>query len=188
MSDGKTHNVYYTRGWIFALVLAVFFLVIGLRHGFLEGIIWCIFSLFNYFICRWIDPDLDQIGITLQEGRMLRDSRKLSCFVGFFGALWVSYWFMYAWLIGLVGGHRSIASHGFAIGGFIRMIYLNLLLLFVLVLLALNGIVNWHWQNAFYNLYLDIWLAPYLITQFFNWLLADSIHLALDYKILRPKK
>jgi uncharacterized metal-binding protein len=135
---------------------------------------------FNYSWCNVVDPDLDQISLGSQEGRALRGTKRFGCFVGFFGALWVSYWFMYAFFIGLVGGHRSVFSHGVVIGTIGRMIYFNVPIFLFFVGVGDIGKAYFQWANTLHNLYLEVWLLPYVITQLTAWLIADQIHLTLD--------
>jgi hypothetical protein len=144
--------------------------------------LWTLLLFYNYSWCNIVGPDLDQITITDQEGRALRGTKKSGCIIGFFGALWVAYWFMYAWLISLFGGHRSWASHGFEIGTIIRMAYYNFGI--VATVFEFENFIKYLWQSPIitFNLHLNIWLIPYLVTQFVSWSVADGIHLILDIK------
>jgi hypothetical protein len=123
-----------------------------------------------------VEPDLDQIGITSSEGRAMRGTKAGGALTGMLGAFWVAYWLIYAYLIGLVGGHRSKFSHGVGIGTLGRIFYFNF------PFAVLLGILCWYWgwSDWAYQLYLDVWLVPYLLSQFLAWFLTDGVHLILD--------
>jgi uncharacterized metal-binding protein len=139
----------------------------------------------------FIDPDEDQIGITLSEGRALRGTKNINPFIGFIGAFHVAYWLIYAYMIGLVGGHRSVFSHGWIIGTVLRIIYFNIPFAVGLWLFYNWAVVNWGWHDPIWSLYLDWWLAPYLLSQFLAWFVSDGMHLILDtewakYRLYTP--
>ena len=60
---------------------------------------------FGYVLHRWLDPDLDLLGRSLSERRMIWD-------FGLLGYVFRSYWTIYAKVCKLVGGgHRGWLSH-----------------------------------------------------------------------------
>ena len=124
MADGITHHKYLNAGWYIiipiGIIITAFLYVLETKYFLLYPI----FFYINYLLCNIIDPDADQIGVTSSEGIVLRSTKKF--YLGFFGAIFVSYTFIYAYLIGLVGGHRSVFSHGWGIGTIGRMIFYNL--------------------------------------------------------------
>jgi hypothetical protein len=66
----------------------------------------------------YIDPDLDLIGITNAESRMMKHFKL-------FGAMMVAYWLPYAYVMRFVGlgrkGHRNFFSHFPGISTAIRL-------------------------------------------------------------------
>lgn len=199
MADGRTHELYLRRlGRPLSVPVGGFLLLFF-------GILYFIFFYFNFFICEFLDPDADQMGLTKSEGDVLRTAQKFK--IGFLGAVWVSWWFIYSYIIGvgsripdyrkkngikktilfalspirwLFRGHRSIGSHGIIIGTTGRMIWFNIP---IFVLLYLFSSSYWGSSDIFYlsyQLYVDYWLIPYLVSQFVAWTLGDAVHVLLD--------
>ena len=145
-----------------------------------------VFFYINYMLCAIIDPDNDLFGMTLSEGIILRTTKKF--YLGFFGALFVAYSFIYAYIIGLVGSHRSVFSHGWIIGTLGRMVFYNMPLYILLWNIYYYGIQNWEWTLSigFYeSSKMEIWLLPYLSMQFLAWFIGDGIHLILDLEVAK---
>jgi len=112
---------------------------------------------------------------------VLRTTRKF--WVGFLGALFLSYSFLYSYVIGLAGGHRSWLSHGWIIGTLGRMVFYNIPLIVFLNVLYSYAISNWGWSTSvgvLKSFYFDMWGIPYLSMQFLAWLYGDGVHLILD--------
>jgi uncharacterized metal-binding protein len=69
----------------------------------------------GYELGRWIDPDMDQIGITSSEGRVVNDFKILGYFIiGYttiYGAIFRRY-------------HRSFITHFPGVSTAIRLVYL----------------------------------------------------------------
>lgn len=181
MADGVIHNKYLRMGWYVIIPLGLIFYILAVLLKNKSSFLYCFLLYFNFLLCEIIDPDADQLGLTSSEGRVLRFTRKF--YLGFFGALFVAYTFIYAYIIGLFGGHRSILSHGILIGTIGRMIFYNLPFFGILYWFYLYGVTEMNWNSNLgigWHLYLDIWFEPYLLTQFVSWFIGDGIHLILD--------
>lgn len=194
MADGETHYKYLKMGWWIVIpvgiIIFISYWLIGVRNAYLYPIfIYC-----NYLACAFFDPDNDLLGLTSSEGRILRVTKKF--YIGFIGAIIVSYGFLYAYIIGNFGGHRSILSHGVAIGTIGRMIFYNLPFLFIFYLIYGYGLVHWEWTtkiNIYDSFAMKEWLPAYLSSQFMAWFIGDGIHLILDTewakgRLYTPKK
>jgi hypothetical protein len=181
MADGVTHYRWYKLIFIpIAIPTGVgLFLVLHLMYSKwdINPYIFFLFYLLNYFMARFIDPDLDQIGLTNAEGRMI--SKKGGFVLSFVGALNASYWFMYAWGIGWVGGHRSFFSHGWIIGTLIRMVYFNIPVGILLDWIIKRFTISVTWNGLW------VWVAPYFVGQFCAWFLTDGTHLFLDTEFFK---
>lgn len=108
MPDGETHYGYFKLGAFAAIpisaAVAIFsdpYLGAGIAIGYLAG--------------RWVDPDLDQPGLTAAEGRMFREMR-------FLGALFASYWLPYGYLCRR--HHRSAWTHFPLLSTALRLVWL----------------------------------------------------------------
>ncbi len=196
MAPGIVHHEYYKRIIPLALILGIGeTIIIGLFfYKYIDPIFYFCFYLLNYGLGYVIDPDNDAYSITLSEGIILRETKKFH--IGFFGACHVSYWFIYAYLIGLVGGHRSPFSHSWGLGTVLRIIYFNIPLVVTLSLFCNFAIIKLGWQMNGFNdisnsLFLNWWVAPYLLSQFTAWFISDGMHLILDtewakYRLYTP--
>jgi hypothetical protein len=193
MAHGEIHHSYLRRNWIAILPigLILYLLVLHSAHSYLYPILFYI----NYLLCEIIDPDNDQLSLTMSEGIVLRSTRKV--WLGFLGALFVAYSFLYSYIIGLFGGHRSWLSHGWFTGTAFRMVFYNIPLFIVIWIFYSYGMLNWGWAEnnipVKYFLYMDVWVKPYLITQALAWFYGDGVHLILDtewakYRLYEPIK
>jgi len=217
MADGKTHEVYLRKLWPVILLLSI---VIGLIG---RNLLYTVFLILNFSICDILDPDADQLGLTKSEGDALRTAKRLR--IGFIGALWIAWWFLYAYIIGVYGrkkeeipwkfkggvarivifiyrntvglfrGHRSPASHSLVLGTIIRMIWFNIPLFVLFVFLEYYGLRHW-WKNDYpyfmsavhWNLSMNMWLIPYIVTQFISWTIGDAVHLWADDMLNVPER
>jgi hypothetical protein len=188
MASGEIHSSYIQKGWSVVIPLGIvytgFLYVYGVKYFYLYPI----FFYMNYSLCDVFNPDNDLISITSGEGIILRTTKKY--WLGFLGALLVSYGFLYSYLIGLVGGHRSKFSHSMILGTLGRMIFYNFPGYIFLLNFYSYGIRNWGWTltiGLYESCKMEIWLAPYLISQFLAWSIGDGIHLILDSEWAKGK-
>jgi hypothetical protein len=177
IADGATHFLWYKRSIIISAILGLLYVWMLLPYAFaINPVLFTVFYIVNYSLAIIVEPDLDQLGLTSSEGRAMRGSKRANILVGLLGAFWVMWWFLYAWFIGLVGGHRSLFSHGAIVGTIGRMVWFNLP-----IAAFLFGIKwYWGWSDWWYQLYMDVWLCPYLLSQLLAWILSDAVHLTLD--------
>jgi hypothetical protein len=188
MADGATHIKFLRFGWMIVIPLGLFLYLILELLDLNYALLYPLFFYANFLLCEIIDPDADHISITSSEGRILRITKKY--YIGLFGAIFVAYGFMYAYLIGLVGGHRSFFSHGWIVGTIGRMLFYNAPLYFIFHFIYAYGIGNWGWtseDSVYKSFSMDVWLTPYLISQFLAWFIGDGIHLILDHDWAKGK-
>jgi hypothetical protein len=181
MADGITHDKYVRKGWYFIIPFGVLLTIVGYAAKWGDPYLYPLFLYINYVQCHVINPDNDQLGVTLAEGIVLRVTRRV--WMGFFGALFVAYSFIYAYLMGLLGGHRTWASHGWVIGTMGRMLYFSILPLGVLFYnVYLYAIAHWGAPQGatFESIFLWRYTKIYFLTQFMAWNVGDGIHLILD--------
>ena len=156
---------------------------IALSLGILFAELYPILLYLNYATNYYQDPDDDLSSITASEYKIQRDTKKINRVVGLLGVILVGYKGIYAYIIGaFFGGHRSWASHKWPFSTIGRMLFYNFGLFWVLhaVYGYLDSFLGWEDTNIWYEFYMDIWLIPYLITQFISWSWGDIIHITLD--------
>jgi hypothetical protein len=181
VADGATHYQYLQKGWAIIVPLS-FVIVIVSYYLFPHWFLYPVFLVVNYWLCRFQDSDDDQISMTQSEGRLMRDTKRVNVVFGLLGAWLVGKKVMYAYIIGLLGGHRSWASHGIPFGTIGRMFFYDAILVSFLYTLFGYGVQFFGWKDFVYELYLDIWFPPFIITQYISWQIADIIHKMLDTK------
>jgi len=145
MSGGKEHLQACER--VFPVALALSFLML-----FLNWLV-ALFIPIGYMLEFFIDPDLDELGITSAEGRMIHTVVLIPL---------VAWTTLYAKII---GKHRSFWSHTPVIGTLIRLCWM----LFPFVALL------WYWHilpNSYTpQIFLGIWLGLSM---------ADTVHWLKD--------
>jgi hypothetical protein len=108
-------------------------------------------SLAGYFLGQWLDPDLDIVGMTKSEGRMLK--------IPIAGPFLIGYWAIYGAIFRRK--HRSVWTHGYVLSTGIRYGYSFWWLYFVIPVL--------------YD-----WMMYVLIGIFIGLCFSDSIHIWAD--------
>lgn len=110
---GAIHYTYWKKFLPIAIFIGMFMVIVGIEIwpsiGYVTFGVTIILGYLLHLVC---DPDLDQVSITLVEGRILRN-------FGCFGAVYVGYWLPY----GAIFKHRSFWSHAPGVSTAIRMIY-----------------------------------------------------------------
>lgn len=158
MPDGKTHYKYYSRVG-YPLLLAIDLPLMFLNWKVAIG------DLLGYFLHLFVDPDLDQIGISRAEGRLMQT-------LGFFAAPWIMYWVPYA----LLFPHRGFGSHSPIISTLIRLGYL---LITPTILIYSSGNPWWEeWWMTFLK-------SEVLLGIFIGLSRADFIHIWLDMNMVK---
>lgn len=116
MPSGKTHFNIWKMGWSLCLPLTI---TLALATSD-----WYMLALFplGYLMGRWIDPDLDLVGMSNAESRMMADFKIV-------GALITGWFVPYAYLMRFVGtdkrkGHRNFFSHFPGVSTIIRLAWL----------------------------------------------------------------
>lgn len=156
MPPGKVHFAAWKRVW--RLIIPVFGLSVWLTGG---DVLLSSMILVGYLLGAVIEPDLDQLSITLSEGNMMRS-------FGCFGVAWVSYWFPYASLL----PHRSFLSHFPFVSTFLRLLYLSLPVIGVQIYSYWIGVpVPWDLYKAAF---------PYAVMLWFGLSCSDLLHYLLD--------
>lgn len=130
MPAGPVHHEYWKRDLPVVLATSVILAVLGLFTSsyLVEFAIW---YSFWYWTGRYFDPDLDLTGVTMAEGRMLRELGLLGVFL--FGVT-SSYAALIGWIIktfkikGAIGGtHRTWLTHSIVPGTLIRVAMIDIL-------------------------------------------------------------
>jgi len=127
---------------------------------------------YHWILCRYIDPDLDQLGVTAAEGRMIRELR----WVGFFFS---AYWTLYAYAINLLdssikkepklSAHRSWLTHTLFPGTVLRQLWY--IMGCAIVMRLVYEVVPYyiHWTYVLYG-FMGTW----------SFFIGDGIHIELD--------
>ncbi len=192
MADGVSHRRFLDLGWGIALPVSFWFsgLMYIQGYNYWFSLIFCIW---NYWLCRLIDPDLDLLGASTAESTGMKILRKIPIIGWILVASWMAYTTFYAGIIYSLGGHRSIASHSLIIGTIGRMIFFNIpFWLFIYWERLRTGNV-WNFREVYSDWRMDIWLYPYYFSQFLMLSIGDAIHLLLDTEMVKgilyqPKK
>lgn len=145
MPDGLTHKRFYDLGWAVCLPISISLFATG-NYFFASGL------LAGYGLGRYIDPDLDQIGITSSEGRIVNE-------LSIVGKIIVGYSTIYGAVFRRY--HRSFLTHFPGISTSIRLLYFFWWLYFVI--------------GTLYD-----WQILVGVGAFFGLSFADSIHFTLD--------
>jgi hypothetical protein len=160
MSDGKVHHKKWRQGWIVALPLSL--IVYGLvdpfhpawscsQLGCFSGnTVVSLGVLLGYGMGRYIDPDLDQMGTTGAEGRLVNEIPILGVFL--YGH-WATYGAIFR------KHHRSFWTHYPGVSTLIRLIYQFYPLFLILWLKDWNYAFIW---QTFWGMLLGLSLADYL--------------------------
>jgi len=155
---------------------------------YLQGYNWLfsfIFCLWNYWLCRLLDPDLDMLGETTSESTGIRMLRRIPLIGWLLLAFWVSYTTFYAAIISSFGGHRSWLSHGLIVGTVFRMIFFNIPMWTFIYWERIRAGRTWDFSQSYIDWNMDSWLVPYYLSQFLLLNLGDAIHLLLDTGIVK---
>ena len=184
MADGVTHRRYLNLGWILVIPLSFYISYLFYLGGY-NFLLTEIFCLYNYWLCRMLDPDADILQITVGESTGNRLLEKIPLFGGVLRALWMSYTTLYAGIIMMFGGHRSIMSHGLLIGTIGRILYFNLPLFLFLRWIYFKYYEVWVFNNFWYLFFMDKWFIPYYGAQLIFMFIGDGIHLILDLEIAK---
>jgi uncharacterized metal-binding protein len=154
--DGKTHFKIWKRWRPIPLAAALILLVVFQDYALATGLV------VGYALGRYVDPDLDQIGITNAEARTMQDFKIL-------GAVVVAIWLPYAYVMRFVGigrrGHRNFFSHFPGVGTAIRLAYM----------LALPALVIWYYGLPVGGF---VWIALAGVLIGLTW--ADALHWFAD--------
>lgn len=113
MPSGKVHLRVWTR--LLKPVMIAVSVLLFVELMFYQTA-WTFFLAPGYLVGYYLDPDLDQIGLTAAEGRMMRAW-------GFLGACFVAYWLPYAYLHNQISKHRGY-SHWPLVGTMTRWLWL----------------------------------------------------------------
>lgn len=124
MSDGARHHEVWRKGWIVALPLSLLtYVVVDPFHpawncgtlGCLSGnTVYSLGVLLGYGMGRYISPDLDLMGVTSDEGRLVNEIPVLGVFL--YGH-WATYGAIFR------KHHRSFWTHFPGVSTAIRIIY-----------------------------------------------------------------
>jgi hypothetical protein len=152
MPSGEVHHQYWKKDLPYIVGVSVVTFVVSLflqKYYVSEFVVWYVVW---YWAGRYFDPDLDLPGVTMSEGRMLRE-------LGLLGVLLFAGTSFYAafigWIIkkfkigGAIGGsHRTWLTHSIVPGTLIRVafidfpIYYSIDILNKLIFIILGGWLN----------------------------------------------
>lgn len=184
MADGITHRKYLNIGWILVIPLSFYVSKIFYDYGY-NYILTEFFCLYNYWLCRLIDPDTDHLQITHSESTGSRFFEKIFLIGGVLKALWLSYTTLYAGIMLMFGGHRNPLSHSLFLSTIIRIFYFHIPVFFIMKWFYLRNYLDFDFY-LFWNFYnMNYWAIPYFGTQIIFMSLGDSIHLLLDTNMVK---
>jgi len=154
MSDGKTHFNWWFKFLPFSLVVSFVLMFFSFPFGMFTGV--------GYLLHLAVEPDSDQISLTIMDGRMMRK-------FGIFGVLWVMYWMPYAFVF----PHRSFLSHAPVVSTIIRLVYLSI------------PVVVLSWYTGYFNKTNIVYIFPAIMGTVVGLSFADTIHFVLDTKLFK---
>lgn len=162
MASGKQHYNYWKA--FIPVAVAVSVLVTGLLLANRVPIWIGVMILPGYFLGRYLDPDLDLLGLSSAEGRLMRELKIIGVVI--------TMWFLpYAYVMRFVGlgrkGHRNFFSHFPGVSTAIRLIWLLVPIYTPVIYFA--GYQP-GWLDA--NLLSGVWLGLTI---------ADTIHYFADF-------
>lgn len=160
MSDGRTHHNVWRQGWILALPLSllVYAFVDLFRPAwncswlgcFSGNTVYTLGTIFGYAMGRYIDPDLDMMGSTSADGRLVNEIPILGVFL--YGH-WATYGAIFR------RHHRSFWTHCPGVSTAIRIFY-QFYPLFVIIWLK-----DWNYVfifQIFWGMFFGLTLADFL--------------------------
>lgn len=184
IAPGHVHRKYLNLGWIIALPVSYFFSIFMAEQGYSRFYSF-IFCIWNYWLCRLIDPDLDHASLSISEGTGMRFFEKI-WFVGWiFRALWMGMTAIYAGIMLQFGGHRSFLSHSFIVGTIGRIIFFNAPIFYFFYWKEISEVGVFIWSNMYYRWNMQTWLIPFYFSQMLMLSIGDTIHLILDTEIVK---
>ena len=205
MADGHTHVAYHNKLWIPSVAISVAIALIYFGNNFLHLILFEIFFILFYWIGEnLVSCNLDQIGVGSQDARAITFGKKdisdklekkigfVSKFIGYFLGIipflfseWSAF---YAYTNQFLGGHRNPFSHSLVLSTILRMIWFDVIFYMMANQIYASGVSGWHWTGTMYfDLYMDVWLVPVLVSQFIAWTITDATHLTLDTEWAKGK-
>jgi uncharacterized metal-binding protein len=143
MPSGIIHHRLWKYGW--GVECAAFAVLLSHSPTISIG------TAIGYFLGQFLDPDLDLVGITGAEGRILRKLPVLGAFI-------VGYWTVFGGLFRR--HHRSFWTHSYVISTAIRFVY------------------GFWWVVLFKHT--ETWLLMMLFGMFIGLCIADAIHIRAD--------
>lgn len=184
IADGITHRKYLNIGWFFVIPLSFYISKLFYDYGY-NFLLTEIFCIYNYWLCRLIDPDTDHLQITVSESSGSRVFEKIPFIGGILKALWLSYTTLYAGIMLIFGGHRNPLSHSLIISTIIRILYFHIPIFFISRWIYFRN-YEMFTVGDFWNFYhMNFWFIPYILTQLIFMSIGDSIHLLLDTEIVK---
>lgn len=131
MPNGKTHQLAHTRyRKAFYVVSAITCVIVVLvtKSPIWVGIVLWAGSLFGWQQGKYIEPDLDQLGMTISEGTAIRN-------FGIGGWIFTGWWTAYAVAMNIIayvtgtqngglGAHRTFWTHSYVFSTAIRFVWL----------------------------------------------------------------
>ena len=149
MPDGLTHFRYYKYGLLAEIPISISLCFLDAQFG--------VGNFVGYFCGRWIDPDIDLMGVNAAEGRQVNELPIIGHILFGLSSIYGSMFRKY---------HRHWITHFPGISTFIR-----LFIIFILPILALRGYGVRFTENGWNNFWIGVWVG---LSQ------ADGIHWFLD--------